>query len=397
MAEREDSLAALITLEVGKLIGDSHWEVRMASSILSYYGESGPGFLQAESLVESAGGAEIVNEPLGVLLGIEPWNFPLYQVVRFAAPNLIVGNTILLKHARSCPQTALALERLFSDAGAGRGVYSNVFVRTSDVEQVIAHPAVQGVSLTGSERAGRSVAEIAGRSLKKCVLELGGSDPFIVLDAPDMSETVEAAVVARMTNTGQSCVAAKRFLIIEGLFEEFVGRLADRFASLKPGDPADPTTELGPLSSDAAATNLVAQVRDAVQRGATLVTGGHRMERPGAYVEPTLLTEVYPGMRAFSEELFGPAAVVYSVVDDEEAVSVANDSDFGLGAAVFCSDAQRARAVADKLDCGMVWINSPTSTAPELPFGGVKRSGFGRELSRLGMLEFTNRKLIRTL
>ena len=328
MLKREDALASLITLEMGKLIGDSHWEVGLAASILRYYGENGPQFLQAETLTVNAGGAEIINEPLGVVLGIEPWNFPLYQIVRFAGPNLVVGNTILLKHAESCPQTALALEEVFADAGAGEGVYTNVFLRISDVEQVIAHPSVQGVSLTGSERAGRSVAELAGRSLKKCVLELGGSDPFIVLDAPNMSQTVDAAVIGRLANTGQSCVAAKRFLVIDGLFDEFVGQLAERFASLTPGDPADPSTNLGPLSSDAAATNLVAQVQDAVERGATLVTGGHRIPRRGAYVEPTLLTGVQPGMRAFDEELFGPAAVAYRVADDNEAVSLADATEF---------------------------------------------------------------------
>ena len=364
MLQREDALAALVTSEMGKLIADSHWEVQLAASILRYYGDNGPRFLRADRLTVDAGDAEIVNEPLGVLLGIEPWNFPLYQVVRFAGPNLVVGNTILLKHAESCPQTALAIEELFVDAGAGGGVYANVFLRVSDVEQVIAHPSVQGVSLTGSERAGRSVAELAGRSLKKCVLELGGSDPFIVLDAPDMSETVDAAVIGRMANTGQSCVAAKRFLVVDELFDEFVGRLAERFASLTPGDPADPSTELGPLSSDEAATNLVSQVHDAVERGATLVTGGHRIPRRGAYVEPTLLTGVRPGMRAFDEELFGPAAVAYRVAGDNEAVSLANGTMFGLGAAVFCSDLERARAVADRLESGMVWINHPTSTAP---------------------------------
>lgn len=397
MLERRDELARLVTLEMGKLIRESGLEVELAASILKYYGEKGPEFLRPQPLEVEGGEAAIVNEPLGVLLGIQPWNFPLYQVARFAAPYLVVGNTILLKHAESCPQTALALEQLFHDAGVTEGVYTNVFLKISDVEPVVAHPAVQGVSLTGSERAGASVAEIAGRHLKRCVLELGGSDPFIVLDAPDFQRTLKAAVIGRMANTGQSCVAAKRFIVMDELYDAFVAGLAQAFGSLKPGDPADPATTLGPLSSERAARDLLAQVQDAVEKGATVVTGGGRPDLPGAFVEPTLLTGVKPGMRAFSEELFGPVAVVYRVSSDEEAVALANSSSYGLGGAVFCSDLQRARAVADQLDSGMVWINHPTSSQANLPFGGVKRSGYGRELDRLGIFEFTNRKLVRTL
>ncbi|GMA16554.1 NAD-dependent succinate-semialdehyde dehydrogenase [Deinococcus metallilatus] len=397
MLERKDELARLVTLEMGKLIRESGFEVELAASILKYYGEKGPEFLRPQPLQVEGGEAAIVNEPLGVLLGIEPWNFPLYQVARFAAPYLVVGNTILLKHAEICPQSALALEQLFHDAGVPEGVYTNVFLKISDVEPVIAHPAVQGVSLTGSERAGASVAALAGRHLKRCVLELGGSDPFIVLDAPDFEKTIKAAVVGRMANTGQSCVAAKRFIVLDELYDPFVAGLAQGFAGLKPGDPADPTTRLGPLSSERAAQDLMAQVRDAVDQGATVVTGGGRPDLPGAFVDATILTDVKPGMRAYSEELFGPVAVVYRVANDEEAVALANSSSYGLGGAVFCSDLERARAVADRLDSGMVWINHPTSSQANLPFGGVKRSGFGRELDRLGIFEFTNRKLVRTL
>jgi succinate-semialdehyde dehydrogenase / glutarate-semialdehyde dehydrogenase len=396
MLERKDELAALLTLEMGKLIRQSEWEVGLAASILQYYGDRGPEFLQPESLPVDVGTAQIVNAPLGVLLGVEPWNFPLYQVVRFAGPNLVVGNTILLKHAEICPQSALALERLFTDAGAPEGVYTNVFLRIPDVARVIGHPAVQGASLTGSERAGASVGEIAGRNLKKCVLELGGSDPFIVLDAVDMDRIVAAAAFGRMANTGQSCVAAKRFIVVGDLYDEFVSGLAKTFAALRPGDPADPATTLGPLSSEWAASDLLGQVRDAAAKGARVVTGGGRPEHPGAFFDATVLTDVRPGMRAYSEELFGPVAVVYRVADDDEAVELANATSFGLGGAVFCSDVPRARGVADRIDSGMVWINQPTSTQADLPFGGVKRSGFGRELSRLGMFGFTNRKLVRT-
>ncbi|GBF08045.1 aldehyde dehydrogenase [Deinococcus aerius] len=397
MLERTDELAALVTLEMGKLIREARGEVALAASILRYYGEQGPEFLKPEPLKVDRGEAAIVNAPLGVILGIEPWNFPLYQVVRFAAPNLVVGNTVLVKHAEICPQSALALERLFRDAGAPEGVYTNVFLRIPDIETVIAHPAVQGVALTGSERAGASVAEIAGRHLKKCVLELGGSDPFIVLDDVDLDKAVKAAVAGRLGNTGQSCVAAKRLMVVEGLYDEFVGKLGQAFASLQPGDPADPSTRLGPLSSERAARDLLAQVQDAVEKGATVVTGGGRPDLPGAFVEPTVLTGVRPGMRAYSEELFGPVAVVYRVASEDEAVELANSSPYGLGGAVFSNDLERARRVADRLESGMVWINHPTSSQADLPFGGVKRSGYGRELSPLGLFEFTNRKLVRTL
>lgn len=397
MRERADELAGLITLEMGKRIKESSGEVALAASILQYYGERGPEFLEPQSLPVDKGEAVVVNAPLGVLLGIEPWNFPLYQVVRFAGPNLVVGNTILLKHAEICPQSALALERLFRDAGAPDGVYTNLFLHIEDVERVIADPAVQGVSLTGSEAAGASVAQVAGRYLKKCVLELGGSDPFIILDSDDLNRTLGAAAAGRLGNTGQSCVAAKRFIVLDELYDDVVAGLGGRFAGLQPGDPADPATSLGPLSSERAAADLHAQVQDALDRGATAVAGGSRPEHDGAFVDATVLTDVRPGMRAYSEELFGPVAVVYRVADEDEAVELANSSSYGLGGAVFSADVDRARAVADRLESGMVWINSPTSSQADLPFGGVKRSGYGRELSHLGMFEFTNRKLVRTL
>jgi succinate-semialdehyde dehydrogenase/glutarate-semialdehyde dehydrogenase len=399
MAERANTLARLITLEMGKLTAEARGEGPWVAGILRYFGENGPGFLEPERLPVEEGEAVVVSTPLGVLLGIEPWNFPLYQVARFAGPNLVAGNTVLLKHSEVCPQTALGLEQLFADAGAPDGVYTNVFLSIPDVEQVIAHPAVQGVSVTGSERAGAAVAEIAGRHLKKCVLELGGSDPFIVLDTAGdggLEHILDEAAGARLGNTGQSCAAAKRMIVVEELYDEFVAGLAERFAALAPGDPADPGTTLGPLSSEHAATELIAQVSDAVDEGATVVTGGGRPDRPGAFVDATVLTEVTPGMRAYSEELFGPVAVVYRVPSEDAAVELANSSPFGLGGAVFCSDPRRARAVADRLDSGMVWINHSTGSEAALPFGGIKRSGYGRELSHLGIHEFVNRKLVRT-
>jgi succinate-semialdehyde dehydrogenase / glutarate-semialdehyde dehydrogenase len=397
MLEREDEFASLMTLEMGKRISEAHMEAELAAHILQYYGDRGPEFLLPTPLAVDVGSAEIVNAPLGVLLGVEPWNYPLYQVVRFAGPNLVVGNTILLKHASLCPQSALALEQLFTDAGAPEGVYTNVFLRHSDLPLVMENPAVQGASLTGSEQAGVSVGELAGHNLKKCVLELGGSDPLIVLDAPDMEKTVTAAAIGRLFNTGQSCVASKRFIVSDDVYDPFLAGLTQAFQALKPGDPADPATTLAPLSSEQAARDLTAQVQDAVDKGATAVTGGGRPDHQGAFVDATILTGVRPGMRAYSEELFGPAVPVYRVASDDEAIELANATCFGLGGTVMCSDLLRARSVADRIDSGMVWINHPTSSEPDLPFGGVKRSGFGRELSQLGMYGFTNRKLIRTM
>ena len=397
MRERTDEFAALITKEMGKRIKEAAGEVELAASILDYYAEKGPGFLAPRPIDVMKGEAVVVNEPVGVLLAIEPWNYPLYQVVRVAGPNLVLGNTIVLKHAELNPQCALAIEQLFRDAGAPEGVYTNVFLRIADVERVIAHRHVQGVTLTGSERAGSSVASLAGRHLKKSVLELGGSDPFIVLDAADMGRTVKAATMGRMANTGQACIAAKRLIVLDEVYDDFVAGLQQAFSTFSPGDPADPDTTMGPLSSERAAADLAEQIQDAVDKGATVLAGGGRPEHPGAFVEATLLADVTPEMRAFREELFGPAAVVYRVQDEEEAVALANDSDFGLSAVVYGSDVDRARSVAERLESGMVWVNQPSGSSPELPFGGVKRSGYGRELSELGMFEFANRRLVRVL
>ena len=395
--ERRDEYAALITREMGKRIEEAAGEVWLAASILEYYAKNGPSFLEPRQIEVMQGEAVVHNEPIGAILAIEPWNYPFYQVVRVAGPNLVLGNTVLLKHAELNPQCALALEQLFRDAGAPEGVYTNLFLRIADVEQVIAHPYVEGVTLTGSERAGSSVASLAGKHLKKSVLELGGSDPFIVLDTEDLGKTVKAATMGRMQNSGQACIAAKRLIVPEGIYEPFVEGLKQAFATFTPGDPADPSTTLAPLSSERAAQDLHAQIQDAVDKGATVVTGGGRPDHPGAFVEPTILTDVTPDMRAYSEELFGPAAVVYKVANEDEAVELANNSRFGLGAAVFSSDVDKARAVADRIEAGMVWINQPTGSSAELPFGGVKRSGYGRELAELGMFEFANRRLTRVL
>ncbi|WP_167161932.1 NAD-dependent succinate-semialdehyde dehydrogenase [Streptomyces sp. MBT27] len=397
MRERKEELAQLITLEMGKLIAEARGEVDLAASILEYYAENGPDFAAAEPLDVDEGEAYLLNEPLGVLLGVMPWNFPLYQVVRFAGPNLVLGNTVLVKHAGICPQSALALESLFFDAEAPEGVYTNLFVGHEEISRIIDSPVVRGASLTGSEKAGAQVAERAGRNMKPSLLELGGSDVFIVLDGERLERTVGAAVAGRMANTGQSCVASKRFIVLADVYDDFVAGLRRAFEGLRPGDPADESTTLGPLSSERAAADLVDQIRETVEQGAELVTGGRRIDRPGAFVEPTILTGVKPGMRAYAEELFGPAAVIHRVADEEEAIALANDSQYGLGGTVFCADVERGRKVAERVETGMVWVNHPTSTQPDLPFGGIKRSGYGRELSKLGMQEFVNRKLVRVL
>ncbi|MGW5734959.1 MULTISPECIES: NAD-dependent succinate-semialdehyde dehydrogenase [Streptomyces] len=397
MKDRKEELAQLITLEMGKLISEARGEVDLAASILEYYAHNGPDFAAAEPLDVDEGEAYLVNEPLGVLLGVMPWNFPLYQVVRFAGPNLVLGNTVLVKHAGICPQSALALETLFRDAQAPEGVYTNLFVSHEEISRIIDSLVVRGASLTGSEKAGAQVAERAGRNMKPSLLELGGSDVFIVLDGENLERTIGAAAAGRLANTGQSCVASKRFIILEDVYDDFVEGLRRKFEELRPGDPADEATTLGPLSSERAAADLADQIRETVDQGAELVTGGHRIDRPGAFVEPTIITGVKPGMRAYAEELFGPAAVVYRVADEDEAIALANDSQYGLGGSVFCADVERGRRVAERVETGMVWVNHPTSTQPDLPFGGIKRSGYGRELSKLGMQEFVNRKLVRVL
>ncbi|MGY2002429.1 NAD-dependent succinate-semialdehyde dehydrogenase [Blastococcus sp. SYSU DS1024] len=399
MDERRDELAALVTTEMGKRRDEAAGELFLCSMILKYYADNGPGFLEPTPIQPLMGKGEALVEtrPIGALLAIEPWNYPFYQVVRVAGPNLVLGNTVILKHAEITPQCAQAIERLFADAGAPEGVFTNTFLRIADVEQVIADPRIAGVTLTGSERAGSAVGALAGKYLKKSVLELGGSDPFIVLDADDLAATVKAATTGRMQNTGQACIAAKRIIVTEEVYDSVVAGLQQAFSSFSPGDPTDPGTTLAPLSSEQAAADLHAQIQDAIDKGATVLTGGTRPELPGAFVEATLLADVTPDMRAYHEELFGPAAVVYKVKDADEAIALANDSVYGLGATVMSSDLDRARSVAERIEAGMVWINQPTGSSPELPFGGIKRSGYGRELSELAMFEFANRRLLRTV
>lgn len=392
--ERSDDLAAIISREMGKATADAVGEVSYVAEIYRYYADNAAELLADQPIPSASGQAIIRKAPLGPLLGIMPWNYPYYQVARFAGPNLLAGNTVLLKHAPQCPESALAMEAIFVEAGVPTDAYINIFATNEQVAEILADPRVRGVSVTGSERAGTAVAALAGAHLKKVVLELGGSDAYLILDTDDLPGVVEAAVAGRMENGGQACNAAKRFIVMDHLYDEFVDGLTAAMAALRTGDPFDPDVDYGPLSSEAAVTGLAAQVQDAIEKGATVRTGGKRVEGPGAFFEATVLTDVTPHMRAFREELFGPVAVVYKVATIDEAVDHANDSPFGLGGAVFHTDTAIALEVADRLDTGMVFINAPEGGGPELPFGGTKRSGVGRELGPLGIEEFLNKKLI---
>ncbi|WP_431869434.1 NAD-dependent succinate-semialdehyde dehydrogenase [Nocardiopsis eucommiae] len=393
--ERRDLLAAIITREMGKTTAEALGEVDLCADIHDYYARNAAAFTADRALDVAEGSAIVRTEPIGVLLGIMPWNYPYYQVARFAAPNIALGNTVLLKHAPSCPESAAAIVDLYADAGLPKGVYTNLYATEEQVARIIEHPAVQGVSLTGSERAGRAVGALAGRAMKRTVLELGGSDPFIVLADADLDRAVDAAVAGRMGNAGQACTAAKRIIVLDEVHDAFVAAFVDRVAALRVGDPAEEGTDLGPLSSETAARQVIGQVEDAVAHGATVLTGGDRPDRDGAFVRPTVLTGVAPGTRAYREEIFGPVAVVHRVGSVDEAVELANDTPYGLGSVVFGADEKAALAVADRLDVGMVSVNAPSRTQADLPFGGVKASGIGRELGEYGMAEFVNRKLLR--
>ncbi len=391
--ERRDELAEIIVREMGKPVAAAVGEVDFAADIIEFYADNIEKITADQPIdILGEGTGVIRRAPLGALLGIMPWNFPAYQVARFAAPNLAVGNTIILKHAPQCPESAAALEAIYRDAGLPDGGYVNVYATNEQAATIIADPRVHGVSVTGSERAGAAVAEVAGRNLKKVALELGGSDPFIVLSAEDLDAVVQNAVDARLDNNGQSCNGAKRFIIVDELYDEFVEKFVAGLAAVQAEDPTNEDTVLGPLSSLAAAERLQQQIDGAVAQGATLLTGG---TREGTFFAPTLLADVTPEMDVYREELFGPAGVVYRVADEDEAVKLANDTPFGLGSYVFTTDPEQAERVANGIEAGMVYVNLVLADSPELPFGGVKRSGTSRELGLLAADEFVNKKLIR--
>ena len=392
---KKKALAQLITLEMGKLVSQAEGEIKLSAEIFDYYANHAEEFLADTILNPVHGQAFIRHSPIGVLLGVQPWNFPFYQVARFAAPNIMVGNTILIKHASIVPQCAIAIEELFLEAGAPVGLYTNLLISGKKASELVSDKRIKGVSLTGSESAGASIATEAGKYLKKSVLELGGSDAFIVLDDADIDKAVEWAVVGRINNNGECCIASKRFIAVESIADEFFEKLKSKLADLVVGDPMESSTQLGPLSSEEAAVKIADQVKRAVDGGAKILLGGKRVEQPGAYMEATVISNMLPDNPVYYEEFFGPVAVLFKVENEQAAIDLANDSPFGLGGSVFTQDIERGKRVADQIDTGMVFINHPTWTQADLPFGGTKGSGYGRELSELGISEFVNKKLIR--
>ena len=394
MRERRDELARLAALEMGKKFAEGLDEVELSASILDYYAQNAARLLAPAKIESGRFEAWTENSPLGVLIGIQPWNYPYYQLARFVAPNLMSGNTILLKHAPGVPQCALIFADILREAGLPEGVYANLFLTNDQVASLIDDPRIKGVALTGSERAGEALAAQAGRNLKKNTMELGGSDAFIVLEDADLDAVMPLAVGGRVGNCGQTCIGAKRFIVVGDRYERFVESLAHAFTGLKLGDPLDPETNVGPLSSSAAMDLLLRQVGDATAHGATLVCGGIRGGSVGAFVEPGILTDVTPDNPAYRSEFFGPVAMVFRAEDDAEAVAIANDTPFGLGGSVYSTDIEHAKRIASQVRTGMMFINYPSISAPELPFGGIDRSGYGKELSADGIREFINRKLV---
>jgi succinate-semialdehyde dehydrogenase/glutarate-semialdehyde dehydrogenase len=395
-AERREELADIIVREMGKPKEQALGEVDFCVDIYGFYADNGEDLLKDEpiELLAGEGSALIRRSSVGPVLGIMPWNFPYYQVARFAGPNLVVGNPVLLKPAHQCPESAEAIQEMHDDAGFPEGAYQTILASNEQIETVIEDPRVRGVSLTGSERAGAAVAEIAGRNLKKVVLELGGSDPFILLGADDLDEAVDAAVAGRLDNTGQSCNAAKRFIVADELYDDFLEKFTAAITAAEPSDPTSEDAEMGPLSSADAAATLEDQVQRAVAQGATVAAGGGRSEN---FFNSTVLTDIDAENDAYREEFFGPVASVYRVGSEQEAIELANDTPFGLGSYVFTNDPEQGERVANGLDTGMVYVNGVGLDGAELPFGGVKRSGFGRELGKYGIEEFVNKKLIRVV
>jgi len=396
MAAHVDDFAKLATLDMGKRINEARGEVKFSSDILAYYAKHAEAFLAPVKLHPTHGEAHMESSPFGVLFCVEPWNFPYYQLSRIAGPHLMAGNTVVVKHAGCVPQCAIAFEKLLHDAGAPVGAYTNLLISHEQSDQVIDDPRIKGVALTGSVAAGRSVAARAGKNLKKTSMELGGSDAFIVLEDADLDKVIPWAVWGRMYNGGQTCCAAKRFIAVESIADKFLARFKTALEALVPGDPMDEKTTHGPLSTEAALVQLLAQVDAAVKGGAKLLMGGKRIDRPGSFMQTTILTDIQPGNPAFRDEFFGPVVSFYRVKDEAAAVALANDSDFGLGGSVWTKDEARGKRVATAVDTGMMFINNIDWSDAELPFGGIKDSGYGRELGNMGIQEFVNKKLVRT-
>lgn len=396
MNAKVNELARLVTLEMGKRIDEARGEVAFSAKILAYYAKNAERFLAPVKLHPDVGEAHMESSPIGVIFCVEPWNFPYYQLARVAGPHLMAGNVLMVKHAANVPQCAIAFEKLWIEAGAPVGLYTNLLISHDQADRVVDDPRIKGVALTGSAAAGRSIAARAGQNLKPSSLELGGSDAFIVLEDADLEHTIKWAVWGRMFNDGQTCVAAKRFIVVDELADKFLEKFRAALAALKPGDPMDEQTTLGPLSTESALLKLLKQVEGAVSKGAKLVMGGKRIDRLGSFMEPTILTDIQPDNPAFREEFFGPVALFFRVKDENEAIALANDSDFGLGGSVFTKDVARGERVASRIETGMMFVNNIDWSDADLPFGGIKSSGYGRELGDMGIQEFVNKKLIRT-
>ena len=390
-----DDFAKLATMEMGKLINEARGEVKFSGNILAYYAKNAEAFLAPQKLSPKVGEAHMESSPFGVIFCVEPWNFPYYQLARVAGPQLMAGNVIVVKHAGCVPQCAIAFEKLWMDAGAPAGLYTNLLIGHEQSDIVIDDPRIKGVALTGSVEAGKIVAARAGLNVKKSSMELGGSDPFIVLEDADLDKAIPWAVWGRMYNGGQTCCAAKRFIVVDAIADSFLARFKAALERLEPGDPMDEKTTHGPLSTESALLKLVKQVDAAVAHGATLVMGGKRMDRPGSFMQTTILDDIKPDNPAFRDEFFGPVVSFFRVKDEEAAIALANDSDFGLGGSVFTQDIARGKRVASRIDTGMMFINNLDWTDADLPFGGIKYSGYGRELGNMGIQEFVNKKLVR--
>ncbi|MFA4950252.1 NAD-dependent succinate-semialdehyde dehydrogenase [Brevundimonas sp.] len=394
LTERSDDLAAKMAEEMGKPITQGAQEIELCAGIAQYYAENATELLKPQAYESQLGEAWVQNHPVGVLLAVEPWNFPIYQLIRVIAPAIAVGNPVLFKHAGIVPGCAAMFETLVRDAGAPDGMVATLYISSEQVSDLIGDDRIQGVALTGSEGAGSKVAARASEMLKKSTLELGGSDVFVVLDDADVAAAAQAGAEARLSNAGQVCTGAKRFIVQKKVADAFTAAFTEGMQSAVMGDPMDPSTTLGPLSSEDALEGLAKQVDAAVEHGAEPLTGGKRADRKGFFFEPTILTGITSGNPAFHQEFFGPVAQLYIVEDDDAVVALANDSPYGLGGSIFSGDTDRARKLASRIETGMVFINTPTTSMPELPFGGVKRSGYGRELGDLGIKEFVNRKLV---
>jgi succinate-semialdehyde dehydrogenase/glutarate-semialdehyde dehydrogenase len=395
MHTRADEFARHATLEMGKRISEARGEVEFSSQILAYYAKNAERFLAPVKLHPTLGEAHMESSPIGIVFGVEPWNFPYYQLARVAGPHLMAGNVLMVKHAGCVPQCAIAFEKLWIEAGAPVGLYTNLLITHAQSEHVVDDPRIKGVALTGSVAAGQSIAARAGKNLKVSSMELGGSDAFIVLDDADLEHTIKWAVWGRMYNCGQTCCAAKRFIVVDKLADKFLEKFQSALAALQPGDPLDEKTTLGPLSTESALVDLLKQVDGAIAKGAKLVMGGKRIERPGSFMQPTILTDIKPNNPAFRQEFFGPVALFFRVKSEDEAIALANDSDFGLGGSVFTKDVARGKRVASRVETGMMFINNISWSDAELPFGGIKNSGYGRELGDMGIQEFVNKKLVR--